>query len=358
MGYRDETKVVQIGKRQIGGGNPILIQSMCNTKTEDVKATVEQILALEHAGCDIIRVAVPTMEAAAALTEIKRQIHIPLVADIHFDYRLAIAAIECGADKIRINPGNIGSRERIQAVVDKAKEYGVPIRVGVNSGSLEKPLVEKYGGVTAEGLVESALDKVALIEQMGYDNLVISIKSSDVMMCVKAHELIAKKTRYPLHVGITEAGTVIAGNIKSAVGLGLILSQGIGDTIRVSLTGSPLEEIKSAKLILKTLGLRRGGVEVVSCPTCGRTQIDLIGLANQVETLVQGYPLDIKVAVMGCVVNGPGEAKEADLGVAGGIGEGLLIRKGEIVKKLPESELLPALKAELDRMVEEKKAKE
>ena len=358
MGYRDETKVVQIGKRQIGGGNPILIQSMCNTKTEDVKATVEQILALEHAGCDIIRVAVPTMEAAAALTEIKRQIHIPWVADIHFDYRLAIAAIECGADKIRINPGNIGSRERIQAVVDKAKEYGVPIRVGVNSGSLEKPLVEKYGGVTAEGLVESALDKVALIEQMGYDNLVISIKSSDVMMCVKAHELIAKKTHYPLHVGITEAGTVIAGNIKSAVGLGLILSQGIGDTIRVSLTGSPLEEIKSAKLILKTLGLRRGGVEVVSCPTCGRTQIDLIGLANQVETLVQGYPLDIKVAVMGCVVNGPGEAKEADLGVAGGIGEGLLIRKGEIVKKLPESELLPALKAELDRMVEEKKAKE
>ena len=357
MGYRDETKVVQIGKRQIGGGNPILIQSMCNTKTEDVKATVEQILALEHAGCDIIRVAVPTMEAAAALTEIKRQIHIPLVADIHFDYRLAIAAIECGADKIRINPGNIGSRERIQAVVDKAKEYGVPIRVGVNSGSLEKPLVEKYGGVTAEGLVESALDKVALIEQMGYDNLVISIKSSDVMMCVKAHELIAKKTHYPLHVGITEAGTVIAGNIKSAVGLGLILSQGIGDTIRVSLTGSPLEEIKSAKLILKTLGLRRGGVEVVSCPTCGRTQIDLIGLANQVETLVQGYPLDIKVAVMGCVVNGPGEAKEADLGVAGGIGEGLLIRKGEIVKKLPESELLPALKSELDRRVEEKKAK-
>ena len=358
MGYRDETKVVQIGKRQIGGGNPILIQSMCNTKTEDVKATVEQILALEHAGCDIIRVAVPTMEAAAALTEIKRQIHIPLVADIHFDYRLAIAAIECGADKIRINPGNIGSRERIQAVVDKAKEYGVPIRVGVNSGSLEKTLVEKYGGVTAEGLVESALDKVALIEQMGYDNLVISIKSSDVMMCVKAHELIAKKTHYPLHVGITEAGTVIAGNIKSAVGLGLILSQGIGDTIRVSLTGSPLEEIKSAKLILKTLGLRRGGVEVVSCPTCGRTQIDLISLANQVETLVQGYPLDIKVAVMGCVVNGPGEAKEADLGVAGGIGEGLLIRKGEIMKKLPESELLPALKAELDRMVEEKKAKE
>ena len=355
---RRESTKIYVGNVPIGGDAPIAVQSMTNTRTTDVEATVAQIKSLERVGADIVRVSVPTMDAAEAFKIIKQQVNVPLVADIHFDYRLAIAAIECGADKIRINPGNIGSRERIQAVVDKAKEYGVPIRVGVNSGSLEKPLVEKYGGVTAEGLVESALDKVALIEQMGYDNLVISIKSSDVMMCVKAHELIAKKTHYPLHVGITEAGTVIAGNIKSAVGLGLILSQGIGDTIRVSLTGSPLEEIKSAKLILKTLGLRRGGVEVVSCPTCGRTQIDLIGLANQVETLVQGYPLDIKVAVMGCVVNGPGEAKEADLGVAGGIGEGLLIRKGEIVKKLPESELLPALKAELDRMVEEKKAKE
>ena len=354
MGYRDETKVVQIGKRQIGGGNPILIQSMCNTKTEDVNATVEQILALEHAGCDIIRVAVPTMEAAAALTEIKRQIHIPLVADIHFDYRLAIAAIECGADKIRINPGNIGSRERIQAVVDKAKEYGVPIRVGVNSGSLEKPLVEKYGGVTAEGLVESALDKVALIEQMGYDNLVISIKSSDVMMCVKAHELIAKKTHYPLHVGITEAGTVIAGNIKSAVGLGLILSQGIGDTIRVSLTGDPSEEIKSAKLILKTLGLRKGGVEVVSCPTCGRTQINLIQLANQVENMVADIPLDIKVAVMGCAVNGPGEASDADLGVACGRGQALLFSHGQIIGKVAEDQIVDALMAEVDKLIEEK----
>lgn len=347
MGYRDETKVVQIGKRQIGGGNPILIQSMCNTKTEDVKATVEQILALEHAGCDIIRVAVPTMEAAAALTEIKRQIHIPLVADIHFDYRLAIAAIECGADKIRINPGNIGSRERIQAVVDKAKEYGVPIRVGVNSGSLEKPLVEKYGGVTAEGLVESALDKVALIEQMGYDNLVISIKSSDVMMCVKAHELIAEQTDHPLHVGITEAGTIISGNIKSSIGLGLILNQGIGDTIRVSLTGDPLEEIKSAKLILRTLGLRKGGIEVVSCPTCGRTRINLIELANQVENMVADIPLDIKVAVMGCVVNGPGEAKEADIGIAGGVGEGLIIKHGQIDRKVPENQLLSELRKEL-----------
>ena len=351
MTYRASTKPVQIGSRVIGGGNPVLIQSMCNTKTEDSASTIAQILELERAGCDIIRVAVPTMEAAESLKTIKKAIHIPLVADIHFDYRLAIAAIECGADKIRINPGNIGSEERVQAVVDKAKEYGGPIRVGVNSGSLEKHLIEKYGGVTAEGIVESALDKAALIERMGYDNLVLSIKSSDVMMCVKAHELIAKKTPYPLHVGITEAGTILSGNIKSAIGLGLILNQGIGDTIRVSLTGNPVEEVKSAKLILKTLGLRTGGVEVVSCPTCGRTQIDLIGLANQVETMVQEYPLDIKVAVMGCVVNGPGEAREADLGIAGGIGEGLLIKKGEVIRKVPEAELLNALKAELDQML-------
>ena len=343
-----KTKVIQIGDRVIGGGNPILIQSMCNTKTEDVTATVAQILKLEQAGCDIIRVAVPTLEAAAALKEIKKQIHIPLVADIHFDYRLAIAAMENGADKIRINPGNIGSKERVKAVVDRVKELHIPIRVGVNSGSLEKGLIEKYGGVTAEGLVESALEKTALIEQLGYDNLVISIKSSDVMMCVKAHELIHSQTSYPLHVGITEAGTLTSGNIKSAVGLGLILHQGIGDTIRVSLTGDPVEEIKSAKLILRTLGLRKGGIEVVSCPTCGRTRIDLIGLANQVENMVTEFDqLNVKVAVMGCVVNGPGEAKEADLGIAGGIGEGLLIKKGEIVKKLPESELLPALRAEL-----------
>ena len=345
---RKDTKVINIGGRKIGGGNPVAIQSMTNTKTEDVEATVAQILALEKAGCEIIRCAVPTMEAAQALKEIKKQIHIPLVADIHFDYRLAIAAIENGADKIRINPGNIGSEDRVRAVVEKAKEYEIPIRVGVNSGSLEKNLLEKYGGVTAEGIVESALDKVHMIENMGYDNLVVSIKSSDVMMCVKVHELIAKKCPYPLHVGITESGTLLSGNIKSSVGLGIILYQGIGDTIRVSLTGDPLEEIKSAKRILKTLGLRKGGIEVVSCPTCGRTQIDLIGLANQVETLVQGYDLDIKVAVMGCVVNGPGEAKEADLGVAGGKGVGILIKKGEIVKKVPESELLSVLKDELD----------
>lgn len=342
------TKEVHIGNRIIGGGNPILIQSMTNTKTEDVAATVAQIQKLTKAGCDIIRCAVPTMEAAKALSEIKKQIEIPLVADIHFDYKLAIAAMENGADKIRINPGNIGSTDRVKAVVDVAKERNIPIRVGVNSGSLEKNLVEKYNGVTAEGIVESALDKVKIIEDMGYDNLVVSIKSSDVMMCVKTHELIADQTNHPLHVGITEAGTIISGNIKSSIGLGLILSQGIGDTIRVSLTGDPVEEIKSAKLILRTLGLRQGGIEVVSCPTCGRTQIDLIGLANQVETMVAEYPLDIKVAVMGCVVNGPGEAKEADLGVAGGIGEGLIIKKGEVFKKVPEGELLEALRYELE----------
>ena len=342
------TKEVHIGNRVIGGTNPILIQSMTNTKTEDVAATVAQIQKLTKAGCDIIRCAVPTMEAAKALGEIKKQIEIPVVADIHFDYKLAIAAMENGADKIRINPGNIGSIDRVKAVVDVAKERNIPIRVGVNSGSLEKELVEKYHGVTAEGIVESALDKVKIIEDMGYDNLVVSIKSSDVMMCVKAHELIADKTSHPLHVGITEAGTIISGNIKSSIGLGLILGQGIGDTIRVSLTGDPVEEIKSAKLILRTLGLRKGGIEVVSCPTCGRTQIDLIGLANQVETMVAEFPLDIKVAVMGCVVNGPGEAKEADLGVAGGIGEGLIIKKGEIYKKVPEGELLDALRYELE----------
>ena len=344
---RKDTKVVKIGDRIIGGKNPILIQSMTNTKTEDVKATVEQINRLAAAGCDIIRCAVPTMEAAEALTEIKKQIAIPLVADIHFDYRLAIAAMEHGADKIRINPGNIGSKERVQAVVDVAKERNIPIRVGVNSGSLEKDLVEKYHGVTAEGIVESALDKVHLIEDMGYDNLVISIKSSDVMMCVKAHELIAEQTNHPLHVGLTEAGTIISGNIKSSIGLGLILNQGIGDTIRVSLTGDPLEEIKSAKLILRTLGLRKGGIEVVSCPTCGRTRINLIELANQVENMVADIPLDIKVAVMGCVVNGPGEAKEADIGIAGGVGEGLIIKHGQIDRKVPENQLLSELRKEL-----------
>lgn len=344
---REETKKIKIGNVLIGGGSPVAIQSMTNTRTEDVRATVEQILQLESAGCEIVRCAVPTMEAACALEDIKRHIHIPLVADIHFDYRLAIAAIENGADKIRINPGNIGGHDRVKAVTDKAKEYHVPIRVGVNSGSLEKQLLAKYGGVTAEGLVESAMDKVHMIEQMGYDEIVVSIKSSDVMMCVKAHELIAEQCPYPLHVGITESGTLLSGNIKSSVGLGIILNQGIGDTIRVSLTGPPIEEIKSARLILKTLGLRKGGIEVVSCPTCGRTKIDLIGLADKVEHMVADIPLDIKVAVMGCVVNGPGEAREADIGIAGGIGEGLLIKKGEVVKKVKEEELLETLRQEL-----------
>lgn len=351
---RRASKEVKIGNKIIGGNHPILIQSMTNTKTEDIASTVKQILELEEAGCEIIRCAVPTLEAAKALTDIKAQIHIPLVADIHFDYKLALAAIENGADKIRINPGNIGDQKRVQMVVDAAKEKNIPIRVGVNSGSLEKKLIEKYGGVTAEGIVESALDKVALIESMGYDNLVISIKSSDVLMCVKAHELIANKTRHPLHVGITEAGTIISGNIKSAIGLGLILHQGIGDTIRVSLTGAPIEEIKSAKLILRTLGLREGGISVVSCPTCGRTQIDLIGLANKVETMVTKYDAcNLKIAVMGCVVNGPGEAREADLGVAGGIGEGLIFEKGKVLKKVPEEQLLDSLEKEIIRLKEQ-----
>lgn len=342
--YRDNTKTIKIGNRCIGGGNPILIQSMTNTKTEDIDATVAQILRLEEAGCDIIRSTVPTLEAAKAIGEIKKQIHIPLVADIHFDYKLAIAAIENGADKIRINPGNIGGTEKVKAVVDAAKERNIPIRIGVNSGSLEKPILQKYGKVTAEGIVESALDKVHMIEELGYDNLVISIKSSDVMMCIRAHELMAEQTKYPLHVGITESGTVYSGNIKSAVGLGVILYQGIGDTIRVSLTGDPVEEIRSAKLILQTLGLRQSGIKVVSCPTCGRTNIDLIGLANRVEQMVTKYDdLNLTVAVMGCVVNGPGEAREADLGIAGGNGEGLLIKKGEIVRKVPEEQLLSAL---------------
>ena len=306
MTYRDHTKTIRIGDRVIGGGNPILIQSMTNTPTEDVEATTAQI------------------------------------------YRMAVRAMENGADKIRINPGNIGGRDKIEAVVKVAKERGVPIRVGVNSGSLEKELVAKYGGVTAEGLVESALDKVRMIEECDYDQMVISIKSSDVLTCARAHELLAERSDYPLHVGITEAGTLYSGNIKSAAGLGIILYQGIGDTIRVSLTGDPVEEIKSARMILRTLGLRKGGIDVVSCPTCGRTRIDLVGLANKVETMVQGYDLNIKVAVMGCAVNGPGEAKEADIGIAGGNGEGLLIKHGQIVRKMKEEELLDALKYELD----------
>ena len=351
MRERHKTRTVRIGDVAIGGENPIRIQSMCNTKTENVEATVAQIRALAAAGCEIIRVAVPSEAAALALKDIRRQIKLPLVADIHFDYRLALAAMENGADKIRINPGNIGEDWKLREVVNAAKERNIPIRVGVNSGSLEKEILKKYGGVTAEGIVESALEKVGRIEELGYENLVISIKSSDVLMCIRAHELLADKTDYPLHIGITEAGTLLRGTVKSAVGLGVILYEGIGDTIRVSLTGDPLEEIKAAREILKSLGLRKGGVEVVSCPTCGRTEIDLICLANQVEGLVERYSdLDVRVAVMGCVVNGPGEAREADFGVAGGKGAGVLIRKGEVIRTMPEGELLPALEAELQRV--------
>ena len=345
-----KTKKIRCGELFIGADAPITIQSMTNVDSRDEKGLLRQIDRLCEAGCDIVRIAVPDMESAEVFSRVRKKVpcSLPLVADIHFDYRMAIAAIENGADKIRINPGNIGSTDRIKAVVDAAKERNIPIRVGVNSGSLEKDLIEKYNGVTAEGLVESALDKVKIIEDLGYDNLVISIKSSDVLMCVKAHELIADKTNHPLHVGITESGTVFSGSIKSAIGLGLILNQGIGDTIRVSLTDDPVKEIEAAKLILRTLGLRKGGIEVVSCPTCGRTKINLIDLAGRVEKLAAGYDLDLKLAVMGCVVNGPGEAKEADLGIAGGDGCGVLIKHGEVVRKVAENELLDTLKYELD----------
>ena len=351
--YRNLTKEVSIGNVKIGGENPVAIQSMTNTRTENVDATVEQILRLEAAGCEIIRCAVPTMEAAEALREIKKRIHIPLVADIHFDYRLAIASIENGADKIRINPGNIGSPERVKAVVDKAKEHQIPIRVGVNSGSLEKHLLEKYGGVTAQGIVESALDKVHMIEDMGYDNLVVSIKSSDVLMCVEAHELIAKQCSYPLHVGITESGTVYSGNVKSSVGLGIILHEGIGNTIRVSLTGDPVEEIRTAKLILKTLGLRKGGIEVVSCPTCGRTKIDLIPICEELDRRLRNIPVNknLTVAVMGCVVNGPGEAAQADIGIAGALGEAVLFSHGKVIRRVQEKNLVDELVCEIQKLL-------
>lgn len=347
--FRDNTKKINIGKVTIGGGSPIAIQSMTNTPTDDIAATVAQILELEKAGCDIVRCTANTPEAAVAFDKIKEQIHIPVVADIHFDHKLAISAIEHGADKIRINPGNIGGKEKLQEVVKAAKVKNIPIRVGVNSGSLEREIVDKYHGVTAEGIVESALDKVRMIEECDYDNIVISIKSSDVLMSIKTHELVAERTKYPLHVGITESGTIWSGNIKSSVGLGVILHEGIGDTIRVSLTDDPVEEIRTAKLILKSLGLKSGGIELVSCPTCGRTKIDIIGLAEKIEKLTSNYKdLNLKVAVMGCAVNGPGEAREADLGVAGGVGEGLIFKKGEIFKKVPEEEIIPALKYELD----------
>lgn len=347
---RNKTKKVNIGTITVGGGSPVAIQSMTNTSTEDVSATVEQILRLEKKGCEIIRVAVPTQEAAEAIKKIKKQINIPLVADIHFDYKLAIAAVENGADKIRINPGNIGSRERVKEIVKVCAEKSIPIRVGVNGGSLEKDILNKYGGITPEGIVESALQQCAYIEDLGYDNLVVSIKSSDVMISVKSYKLISEAVKYPLHVGITEAGTLLSGTVKSSVGIGLILASGIGDTLRVSLTDEPETEIYVAKQILASLGLRKSGVEIVSCPTCGRTKIDLIGLANKVHEEFDDLDKNIRIAVMGCVVNGPGEAKEADIGIAGGVGAGVVIKKGSVIRRVSEDKLLDALREEIAQM--------
>lgn len=344
---RKMTREINIGGVKIGGNNPIAIQSMCNTDTRDVKSTVEQIKKLEKAGCEIIRVAVPDMQAAECIRDIKRSIDIPLVADIHFDYRLALKCMDNGIDKIRINPGNIGSADRVKQVADMAKKNHIPIRVGVNSGSLEKELVEKYGGVTPQGLVESALRHVKLLEQNDFYDTAISIKASNVPFSVEVYELLSNTVDYPLHVGITEAGTVWGGTIKSAVGIGAILSRGIGDTIRVSLTGDPVEEIYAAKEILKDLNLRKFGVEFISCPTCGRTSIDLIKIANEVESKIKDIDKNIKVAVMGCAVNGPGEAREADIGIAGGHGEGLIFKKGEILRKVPEEKLVDELLKEI-----------
>lgn len=347
---RKKTKVIKIGNEYIGGSNKILIQSMCNTDTRDIKSTVNQISLLEDAGCEIIRVAVPDMEAANALKEIKSKIKIPLVADIHFDYRLALKAIENGIDKLRINPGNIGNYQRVKEVVNSAKERNIPIRIGVNSGSLEKDILNKYKAVTPEGLVESALKHVDMLEGLDYENIVISIKASNVQFTIKSYKLLSEKVNYPLHLGITESGTVFSGSIKSAVGIGAILSMGIGDTIRVSLTGNPVEEIKTAKEILKSIGLRKFGIEFISCPTCGRTEIDLISIAEKVEKQCININKNIKVAVMGCAVNGPGEAKEADIGIAGGKGYGLIFKKGEILRKVTESELIEQLIMEINKL--------
>ena len=337
------TKVVKIGNLHMGGTHPIVIQSMTNTKTSDVSATVAQILALEAAGCEMVRVAVPDMASAKAISEIKKNIHIPLVADIHFDYRLAIASIENGADKIRLNPGNIGSEERVKAVVDAAKAHSVPIRIGVNGGSLEKHIYDKYGGVTAQALVESALNHVRILEKLDFYDIVISIKASSIKLTEEAYRLLSTQTNYPLHLGVTEAGTVFTGTIKSAIGIGLPLYQGIGNTIRVSLTGPPVEEIKVAKKILEVLELRSFGVKVISCPTCGRTQVDLEGIAKTLEDALAGVEKNITLAVMGCAVNGPGEAREADLGIAGGKGEFLLYKKGMVIKKVKEEDVVEAV---------------
>ena len=347
------SRQVVCGGVVIGGGAPVAIQSMTNTDTRDVRATADQIRRLEEAGCEIVRVSVPDQQAADALKEIRKFCRLPLVADIHFDYRLAVESIRNGADKIRINPGNIGAEENVSAVVKAAKERRIPIRIGVNSGSIERDLLKKYGGPCAEGLAESALRNVQMVRNMGFEDIVLSAKASDAVMNYQAHLLIADKTDCPLHIGVTESGTPSVGIVKSAAGLGALLLAGIGDTIRVSLTGDPVNEIMTAKMILRTLGLRTGGIELVSCPTCGRTEIDLIGLAEQVEKLVADYDhLNIKVAVMGCVVNGPGEAKEADLGIAGGKGCGILIKKGQIIKKVDEKDILSTLKYELDNWSE------
>lgn len=355
MFKRNDTRMINIGGVRIGGGSPVAIQSMCNTKTSDIDATVAQINALEKEGCNIIRCAVPDMGAAFALKQIRSRINIPLVADIHFDYRLAVEAIKNGADKIRINPGNIGSIDRLRAVVNEAEKHEIPIRVGVNSGSLEKDILSKYGTVTEEALAESAIRNVRLIEDMGYDNLVVSIKSSNTLMCVKAYEIFADEYDYPLHLGVTEAGGLENGSIKSAVGLGIMLNAGIGDTIRVSLTADPINEIRVAKGILQALNLKNDEIEIISCPTCGRTNIDLIALSKKVEDMAKDYKIGIKLAVMGCTVNGPGEARDADIAIAGGKAEGLIIKKGQVIKKVKEDRLLDELKIELDKIVNEKK---
>lgn len=344
------SKQIKVGAVTVGGGAPIAIQSMCNTKTEDVKATVAQIHALEQVGCEIIRVAVPDMMAADAISAIKKEIHIPLVADIHFDYKLALRCVEQGIDKIRINPGNIGSHDRVRAVADACREHGIPIRIGVNGGSLEKELLTKYGGVTAEALVESAIDHVHLLNDCNFDDICISVKCSRVPVNMKAYQMLHEMTDYPLHLGVTEAGTPNMGVIKSAIGIGGLLCQGVGDTIRVSLTADPVEEIYAAKRILAACGIRQMGPNLISCPTCGRTKYDMIPIANEVERRLQNCTKQITVAVMGCVVNGPGEARAADVGIAGGQGEGLVFRKGEILYKVPQEKLVDALMEEIEKI--------
>lgn len=351
---REETRSVQVGNLTIGGNNHVVIQSMCNTKTKNVEATIKQINALEQAGCELVRVAVFDKEDAYAIKEIKKGIHIPLVADIHFDYKLALIAIESGIDKVRINPGNIGSTEKVKAVVDACKEKHIPIRIGVNGGSLEKEILEKYGEPTPEGMVESAMKHVKILEDLDFHDIVISLKSSNTMLTIKAYELASKTFPYPLHVGVTEAGTALGGTIKSALGIGTLLYEGIGNTIRVSLSDDPVEEIKVAKILLKELGLLKGVPTLVSCPTCGRIQYDLIPIAKEMEDFLKDIHLDITVAIMGCAVNGPGEARHADIGIAGGVGEGLLIKHGEIVKRVKQEDMVQTLKDEILKMVEEK----